>query len=145
MKKLFALLLFGILISTLNASARSRFFDLDYGNYKCTVNGETCEYYIYESGSGGHGKGCPLPKKGEHPDIHFDKLADLFTSKNCQFTPSKIEKYECKHSYGHLTVYRENNKVFSVTGHIPDGIKFEDTYNPYLCTRVPMTQRKKQP
>ena len=143
MKKSLLTIAFLLFISTSSAFSRSRFFDLEYGDYNCIKNGETCEYYTFESGSGGYGNACPLSQKGESVDEHFDRLADFLTSEYCHFTPTRIKKYECSYDFGHLTVYRKDGRVFSVTGSFPKEMSMDDTYEPSHCTQVQMKNKRK--
>lgn len=144
MKKLLALFLFILISCNMSAFAgRTKFDDLPYGNYKCVKDGETCDYYIYESGSGGSGRACPQIKKGVHPDVHFNEMADLLSSKYCKFTPTRIKKYECQYSSKwSASVYMENGRVISAS-YSPDmpQRKMQEYYESSKCKPVPMKHR----
>lgn len=139
MKKFTVLILFVFLffVSTLDAFSKSRFYDLPYGDYKCFKDGETCDYSIYEGGSGGQGGACPITQRGVQPDV-YDAMADFLSSKYCYFTPTRMKKYNCYYPFGHITVYRKDGKVTMVSGHFPRDMKMQDTYQPEKCTEVPM-------
>jgi len=140
MKKFTVLILFVFLffMSALNAFSKSRFYDLPYGDYRCYKDGETCDYYIYENTSGSQGRACPKHKQGADYDVEMDVLADFLSSKYCYFTPTRVKKYNCYHSFGHITIYRKDGRVISVTGSFPRSMDIQDTYQPDKCTEVQM-------
>ena len=143
MKKLLALFLFILISCNMYAFAgRTKFDDLPYGNYTCVKDGETCDFYIYDNGSGGSGKACPELKKGVHPDVYFSQMGEFLASKYCRFTPTRVRKYECNYGKWQGTVYLDNGKVISAS-YSPDmpQRKMQEYYESSKCKPVPMKHR----
>ena len=65
-------------------------------------------------------------------------MADFLSSEYCIFTPTRIRKYNCCYSSGHVTIYLKDGKVISASGSLPGGMNLQDAYQPENCTETQM-------
>ena len=144
MKKLFAFLLFGIIIASQSAYSQDPFHGkVKYGTYNCVKDNQPCELNWAEYGAVAHGQGCPpFIKVNNKNQFNYPAYEKLLTSQYCKFTPTKVQKYLCTYNSQYSSeVYVENGKV--VTAKMNSYIGFDvrndlpKYYQPDKCKKVP--------
>ena len=141
-KNLLFVLLFGLILGNIpSAYSIADLYNgrVKYGTYHCVKDGETCDFERHEGSSTSSGRACPEHISGEDYKAYNQKMADFLSSPYCQFTPTRVKKYECRYDVGYATVYMENGKVKSASFD-PNMPKrdLQTFYEPDKCVEKPM-------